>query len=90
MLINSISDFRKALRAGKYIWPGGYPQYFILADGEALSFEAAREEKRSILEALAGKGEAGWKVVSVEVNWEDDDLWCCHFGDYIHPAFPKD
>ena len=31
MLINSISDFRRAIHNGPYAWPGGYPLYFITA-----------------------------------------------------------
>jgi len=33
MKIETISDFRKAMRHGPYAWPGGYPCYFIMGDG---------------------------------------------------------
>lgn len=32
MQINSISDFRKAMRNGPYAWPGGYPLFFVMGD----------------------------------------------------------
>jgi hypothetical protein len=47
----TISDFRHAMRNGAYAWPGGYPLYFVTSDGEALSFEAAKTERRAIREA---------------------------------------
>lgn len=45
MNINNLTDFRTAVEQGKWVWPGGYPCYFICADGEPLSFEAAIENK---------------------------------------------
>ena len=87
MTINSISDFRKAIHNGPYAWPGGYPLYFITSDGEALSFEAAKQERRSILEALRDHDNSGWRVVDVDVNWEDGDLYCAHTGDRIESAY---
>jgi len=35
MRIESISDFRAAIRNGAYAWPGGYPMFFVMADGGA-------------------------------------------------------
>jgi len=36
MKINTVKDFGEALRNGPYAWPGGYPLFFITADGGAL------------------------------------------------------
>jgi hypothetical protein len=87
MLINSISDFRRAMRHGPYAWPGGYPCYFITNDGAALSFATARKERRCILETLRDKDNSGWRVVAVDINWEDSDLVCDHSGDPIESAY---
>jgi hypothetical protein len=86
----SISDFRRAMRNGKYAWPGGYPLYFVMSDGAALSFEAARENRRAILEAIHNKDGSGWRVVAVDVNWEDDELRCEHTGERIESAYGSD
>lgn len=87
MEIRTISDFRCAMRNGPYAWPGGYPRYFVCADGEALSFKAARAERRNILQALAyNDTRSGWFVVGVDVNWEDE-LVCAHSGERIDPAY---
>jgi hypothetical protein len=88
MLINSISDFRAAMRNGPYAWPGAYPLYFVASDGEALSFQAAKENRRLILEAIrdAIPGD-GWRVVAADVNWEDSSLYCAHNGARIESAY---
>jgi hypothetical protein len=90
MTINSISDFRKAMRHGPYAWPGGYPCYFITSDGEALSFDAAKAERRNILEAIRDQDRSGWRVVAMDINWEDTDLVCAHTGERIESAYGED
>lgn len=87
MQINSISDFRKAMRHGKYAWPGGYPCYFIARDGGILSFEAAKQEKRNILDSIANGHNDGWRIVAMDVNWEDQFLHCEHTGNPIESAY---
>jgi hypothetical protein len=89
MPINSISDFRKAMRHGPYAWPGGYPCYFVTSDGAALSFAAARQERRNILEAIRDKDNSGWRVVGMDVNWEDSELYCDHTGEKIESAYAE-
>lgn len=90
MNIQSISDFRAAIRNGAYAWPGGYPMFFVMADGGALSFNAAKAERRQLLEALAhGSRYDGWKPVAFEVNWEDAELYCAHTGERIESAYAE-
>ena len=90
MNINSISDFRRAVRNGPYAWPGGYPVYFITSDGEALSFKAVRENRREILEAIRDRDNSGWRVVGMDVNWEDGELTCAHTNERIESAYADD
>lgn len=88
MLIRSISDFRRAMRHGPYAWPGGYPLYFVTADGAALSFAAARLERRNILQALASNDtRSGWRVIGLDINLEDAALTCAHTGEPIPSAY---
>jgi hypothetical protein len=90
MPINSISDFRRAIRNGPYAWPGGYPLYFIMSDGGALSFKAAKAERRGVLEALRDNSGNGWRPVAVEINWEDAELYCDHTNERIESAYAED
>ena len=90
MRINSISDLRKAFRHGPYAWPGGYPCYFVMADGEPLSFKAAKENRRELLEALTSSHDLNcWRPIGLEVNWEDPDLRCVHSGERIESAYAE-
>ncbi len=82
----TISDFRRDIRR-PYAWPGGYPMFFLTSDGEALSFAAAKSQRRNVLAAIAGGYSDGWRVVGVGVNWEAADLTCAHTGEAIESAY---
>ena len=87
MEIKSISDFRKAMRNGPYAWPGGYPCYFLTSDGESLSFKAVRQELKQVLWSIAHKQNDGWRVIALDINWEDDNIFCAHTGERIESAY---
>lgn len=85
-----LKDVKGAIRE-PYAWPGGYPKYILMADGEALSVEAARENWRRIAGATIGRqNDGGWQAAGVDVNWEDVDLVCAHTGDKIESAYGED
>jgi hypothetical protein len=86
----TISDFRRDMRYGPYAWPGGYPRFFVCSDGEPLSFGAAKENLRLILEAIRDHDGSGWDIVGCDINWEDDALFCAHTGERIAPAYSAD
>ena len=90
MQIQTVGDFRRAMRAGKYAWPGGYPCYFLVNDGESISFESAKENRRQIIESIARRINDGWRIVGVEVNWEDSNLFCAHSGARIESAYAEE
>jgi hypothetical protein len=92
MRINSISDFRRAVRNGPYAWPGGYPLYWIMADGGACAFKVAKAERRAMLTALHDKATnnypaTDWLPIGLDVNWEDSELRCDHTGELIESAY---
>jgi hypothetical protein len=94
MKIKNISDFRKAVRHGPYAWPGGYPVYFLMADGEAISFNAAKKDRRACLEALRANQEnqfpdKDWLPVAMEINWTDGHLYCAASGERIESAYAE-
>jgi len=87
MKIATISDFRKAMRHGPYTELGAYPCYLLMADGGAISFEAARENAYQILWSLRDNINDGWLPVAMVVNWEDENLTCEHTGKKIPSAY---
>lgn len=90
MTISSIAEFRAAMRQGPYAWPGGYPLFWLMADGEACAFDVAKTERRAFLEALRDRDirpRDSWLPVALEVNWEDSELVCAHTGKPIESAY---
>jgi hypothetical protein len=86
--IETPADLKATLRAGAWAWPGGYPMYFVMADGEALSFKAARSELRQLLWAFkSADRHEQWRAIGVEINYEDPDLVCAHTGEKIECAY---
>ena len=81
------NQLKSQLRSGEFAWPGGYPLYFITDDGEALSFEAVRENIKSVIWSMRHKVNDGWRVIGCEVNWEDDSMTCAHTGEPIESAY---
>jgi len=87
MHITTPSEFARALRAGPYTSLGCYPVYFVCSDGEALSFEAAKENAALICQAIRDGSRCGWRVIGADVNWEDSSLFCAHSGQRIESAY---
>ena len=85
----TVDQFRADL-AEPYGWPGGYPRFFVLSDGEALSYNAARSEQALIEQAIADADDSGWRVVACDINWEDSELTCAHTGALIESAYGND
>lgn len=84
-------QLKEALRSGPYAWPGGYPLYFIAADGEALSFKAVQENLREVMRATCFRHyDKGWRIVGVEINWEDEHLYCAHSNERIPSAYGEE
>ena len=80
-------ELKNYVRSGRYSWPGGYPKYFVMNDGEAMSFDAVQENFRLVLDSVKHKRTDGWQAVACEVNWEDADLYCCDSGEKIESAY---
>ena len=78
------------MRAGPYAWPGGYPLFFVAADGVALSFDAVRDNLREVLPAMSQPWDRSWRVVNVDINYEDPELCCAHTGERIPSAYGEE
>lgn len=90
MLIKTVFDFNKSLEIGPYAWPGGYPLYFVTADCGVLSWQAAIDEQALIRDAIIEGYDPQWQVVALEINYEDNDLYCDHTGNKIESAYGED
>lgn len=88
----ALSYIKDQLREGRFAWPGGYPKFFLCADGELLSFEAAYENFRRIAHAhmFPEYRDAQWTLVACDVNWEDGSMICAHSGKRIESAYAED
>lgn len=81
------------LRAGEFTFPGGYPCFFVLADGEALSFDAVKDNLLQCARATRNHGkkpfcsDKQWAIVGCEINYEDPALRCAHTGKLIESAY---
>lgn len=94
MKIETVSDFRRAVRNGPYTQLGGYPVYWLVSDGEACAFDVAKTERRQMLDALveyqSNRSEhSGWRPVALEINYHDCDLICAHTGRRISAAYEE-
>lgn len=86
----NVATLKQTLRAGKYAWPGGYPMYFVAKDGEALSFEAVRQNLKQVMHDMTYPAyDDQWAVVGVDINWEDPTLTCAHTGKLIESAYAE-
>lgn len=80
----------KSLRLADYFsenpfaWPGGYPMFALTSDNGILCNKCCKEERRLIGTTT---GDDGWNVVSLDVNWEDQELYCDHCNDKIESAY---
>lgn len=92
-LITRCDQFNLALSNGSHVFPGGYPLYFVMADGESLAFDVAGLPDvapliRDAIIAGPNTGNDDWRVVAVSVNYEDNYLTCVHTGQGIECAYP--
>jgi len=89
--IVTIRDFGTALKNGPYTSVGSYPVFFTTDDGGTLSFATAWKERGNIADAINGRASgSGWRVVHVDVNWEDAELFDDHTGERIESAYAED
>ena len=86
----TVTDFNAQLESGAFAWPGGYPLYFVMYDGEVMSFAYAKANADLIRESIASNATDDWRVIGCEVNWEDASLYCCGNNQRIESAYAED
>lgn len=71
----------------KYTRAGGYPLAAITADGACLCAECVKKEWRLICAESFENTNCGFRISGVDVNWENDDLYCDHCGKKVESAY---
>lgn len=74
-------------QANAYAWPGGYPLFYVTSDGAALCPACMTKERAQIFRSTHEHARDGWAVEGVDVNYEDDSLFCDHCGKQIESAY---
>ena len=71
----------------KFAWPGGYPVFYVMDDGEAMCPTCVNDK----LNPLHEGGDAdGWRIEGADVNYEDAQLYCAHCNGRIESAYAED
>lgn len=76
-------DLQAFIRSGGYAWPGGYQMALLMADGEVIDAQSARENYRLIRRAVS----RDWTAEATFIHWEGEALQCAHSGRDIPSAF---
>lgn len=75
-----------------YAWPGGYPLFYLMADGEVICSDCANGGNGSLATDVATdcSDDDQWTIVAVEINWEDTSMFCAHCAAQIESAYGND
>jgi len=83
---NQILEKVKDAIRNPYAWPGGYPVYVVLADGELLCRDCARREYRNIADSTLHKHRDGWKAAGADILYEGTE-YCGHCSCELESAY---
>ena len=72
------------LVASPFAWPGGYQMFAVTNDGAALCHHCCKTEREAIGTTT---GSDGWTVAALQINWENNSLFCDHCGNRIESAY---
>jgi len=72
-----------------HAWPGGYPIYYLCADGGILCPACANAESavKQADEHADCPDYDQWRIVAGDVNWEDSGLTCENCSGHIESAY---
>lgn len=84
------SDLQSFIRSNGFAWPGGYPCALLMADGECIDAQSARENYHQIRRNMLNPSNRDWQPVEVFIHWEGEPLYCAHSGREIPSAYGLD
>jgi len=65
-----------------FAWPGGYPIFYLMADGECLCSKCANKEG-----ATVDHEDKEWRIAAQDIHWEGDPIQCAHCNRDIESAY---
>ncbi len=80
------TEFKNFVRE-PYAWPGGYPKYALMNDGGCLCHKCAKDNAKLVIRSTRDGERDGWNCAGVDINWEDNALYCDHCGELIESAY---
>ena len=85
----SVKDLKQFIRSNGFAWPGGYPMFLLMVDGECIDAQSARENYRQIRECMRTPAGANrdWLPMVVDIHWEGEPMECAHSGRMIESAY---
>ena len=83
--MEAINKVKRAIRE-PFAWPGGYPVYTVMQDGEMLCPQRAKENFRLIISATKHHDGSGWEAADITVLWEGEEF-CANCGKILDPAY---
>ena len=82
------ADLKQFVRSNGFAWPGGYPMFLLMADGETIDAQSARENYRLIRNAMRSNDRrSDWMPAAVDIHYEGDPMICAHSGRSIESAY---
>ena len=84
---NSGTEQFKGFIRHLYAWPGGYPRFALMEDGEAICRKCAASNFRQLMRSTKDNARDGWTCIGAEINWESEDLTCAHCNAPIESAY---
>lgn len=85
----TVEEYKEAVKAGPYAWPGGYPLFYVTQDGGALCWDCAHDEEAEIIAAITDDNDPQWRVCGYDINHEDASLHCDHCSERIESAYAE-
>jgi len=85
MKTTELQKVKDAIR-NPFAWPGGYPIYIVMADGELMCPDCARANYRLIVADTARHCRGSWQATGSMILWEGTET-CCHCGKVLESAY---
>jgi hypothetical protein len=84
----TLEQVKQAIRQ-PFAWPGGYPVYTVMADGELMCPACARNNYKLIAESTRDRDRGDWQAAGVYILWEGSGT-CANCYKVLESAYGGD